>query len=94
MASANKSEPPTEHEQVLQIMVDLHVNRGAMRNLMYCLLSDIFDKNLAEFHYAFAQILQRDISFESFVILFKTLNDIINGYRGEPARFYRAFFQR
>ena len=94
MASANKQEPLTEHEQVLQIMVDLHVNRGAMRNLMYCILSDIFDKTLAQFHYTFAQILQRDISFETFVILFKALNDIINSYRGEPARFYQAFFQR
>ena len=94
MASANKSDPIKEYEQVLQIMVELHVNRGAMRNLMYCLLSNIYDKTLDEFHYAFAQIMQRDISFESFLILFKTLNAIINGYRGEPACFYQAFFQR
>ena len=94
MASANKQESLTEHEQVLQILVELHVNRGAMKNLMFCILSDIFDKTLDQFHYNFAQILQRDISFETFFILFKVLNDIINQYRGEPVRFYRAFFER
>ena len=94
MASANKQESPNEHEEVLHILVELHVNREAMRNLMFTILQDIFDKSLSEFHYSFAQILQRDLPFETFLLLFKVLSSIIDQYRGEPVRFYRAFFQR
>ena len=94
MDSADKQEVPNEHEEVLHILVELHVNREKMRNLMFTILQDIFDKSLSDFHYSFAQILQRDLPFETFLLLFKVLSSIIDQYRGEPVRFYRAFFQR
>ena len=57
MASADKQESPNEHEEVLHILVELHVNQAAMRNLMFTILQDIFDKSLSEFHSSFEQIL-------------------------------------
>ena len=94
MASVDKQEPISEHEEVLHILVELHVDRAAMRNLMFTILQDIFDKSLSEFHASFEQILNRVLSFDTFLLLFKILSSIIDQYRGEPVRFYRAFFRR
>ena len=94
MASVDKQEPISQHEEVLHILVELHVDRAAMRNLMFTILQDIFDKSLSEFHASFEQILNRVLSFDTFLLLFKSLSSIIDQYRGEPVRFYRAFFQR